>query len=98
MVNDPMRTIRVTVFDASTASRKWRHWQLWPARDQDADGKLWFATRDGSPGSIAAPAAQRPAAAVRIEQITADGKVYDAGSRALRLPARVRDLAIRLHA
>src|SRR6266849_3910335 len=31
---------------------------------------------------------------VHIEQITADGKVYDAGSRALRLPARVRDLAI----
>ena len=95
-LNDPMRTIRVTVFDASDGVAKMATIGWYgPHVTRTADGKLWFATRDGitriDPRRLPHNDLPPP---VHIEQITADGKVYDAGSRALRLPARVRDLAI----
>jgi len=69
------------------------NWQLWAARDQDRRRKLWFATREDHPDrSARLPHNDCRARAHRADH--RDGKVYDAGSRALRLPARVRDLAI----
>ena len=59
------------------------------------DGKIWFAPPDGvsfiDPRNIPFNRLPPP---VHIEQITADGKPYDT-SHGVRLPARIRDLAIR---
>ncbi len=69
-----------------------------PRVSKAPDGKIWFTHRDGvtliDPRHLPHNDLPPP---VHVEQITADGKVYDApaaGTGRLRLPARVRDLDI----
>src|SRR5208283_150113 len=65
-----------------------------PRVAKTADGKLWFTPFDGvsviDPRHLAFNQLPPP---VHIEQVTADGKSYDASS-GLRLPPRVRDVWI----
>src|SRR5882672_6231269 len=69
-----------------------------PQVSKAPDGRIWFVTLDGisvlDPRHLPFNKVPPP---VRVEQITADGKVYDvasAPSGRLRLPPVVRDLAI----
>ena len=89
--------IQVTVFDSSDGVRSLSIQQLSSPGRQDPDGKLWFLPWDGvsviDPHHLPFNKLPPP---VHIEQITADGKTYDAASERanLRLPPRIRDLAI----
>jgi ligand-binding sensor domain-containing protein/signal transduction histidine kinase len=96
---DATRTIQATVFDSSDGVRSLSggsHYS--PQIAKSSDGKLWFLPVDGvsviDPNRL--PFNQLPPS-VRIEQITADRKPYDATSDAsgrLRLPPLIRDLEI----
>jgi len=96
-VADPQRRIQATVFDNSDGVRSHAIWGATPHVAKTADGKLWFLPNDGvmvvDPYHLPSNKFPPP---VRIEQITADGKVYTpaAGSRRLRLPPLVHDLTI----
>src|SRR3984885_6749365 len=90
---DPNRTIQATVFDNSEGVRSLpSHYH--PQVAKTPDGKLWFLPWDGvsviDPRHIPFNRLPPP---VHVEQIIADGKIYDA-SKGLQLPAHVRDLAI----
>ena len=65
-----------------------------PRPSKSLDGKIWFPTVDSlsviDPRHLAYNTVPPP---VPIEQVTADGKIYDA-SQGLRLPPRVRDVSI----
>jgi len=90
-------TIECTVFDSSDGVRS----RAFPGGDnsrvtRSSDGKLWFATNDGlsvvDPRHIGFNTLPPP---VKIEQITADRKTYDAASVTNgSLPPLVRDLEI----
>ena len=91
----PKQTIQATVFDGSdgvTSHRRPAGYNALVAKS--SDGKLWFVRNVGlsviDPHHLAFNERPPP---VHIEQITADGKIYDA-TNGLRLPARLRDLSI----
>src|SRR5271157_3935214 len=92
---DPKRTIQVTVFDSSDGVRSRAlaggHSRLVA---KSPDGKIWFSPPDGvsviDPRHLPFNKLPPP---VYVQQITADGKKYDA-SPGLRLPPRIRDLTI----
>ncbi len=94
-VADPTRTIRPTTFDVADGInlvpilKGFR-----PAVTKSSDGKIWFVNGDTlsfiDPSRIGINTLPPP---VHIEQITADGKVYNT-SNGLRLPAGLRDLAV----
>jgi ligand-binding sensor domain-containing protein/signal transduction histidine kinase len=94
-VNDPKRTIQVTVFDSSDGVRSLAgsgHYS--PQVAKSVDGKLWFLPWDGA--SIIDPRHlpfNKLPPPVHIEQITADHKIYDATLQ-MRLPPLVHDLEI----
>jgi len=91
----PKQTIQVAVFDSSDGVSNHRftggYSQLVA---KSADGKLWFVQSGGvsviDPHHLPVNKLPPP---VHIEQITADDKTYDA-TNGLRLPPRVRNLAI----
>jgi signal transduction histidine kinase/ligand-binding sensor domain-containing protein len=97
--SDPKRVIQTTVFDASVGIRTVGNiGSFGPRVSKAPDGKIWFTHRDGvtliDPRHLPHNDLPPP---VHVEQITADGEVYDApaaGTGRLRLPARVRDLDI----
>jgi len=94
-VNDSKRVLQTTVFDSSDGVRSSATaGRYGPKVVKSLDGKLWFVPLDGvsiiDPRHL--PSNPLPPA-VHIEQITADGKKYDA-PRGVRLPPRVHDLAI----
>jgi signal transduction histidine kinase len=91
----PESTLRPTVFDSGDGVRSHRFRFGYSAIvTKSADGKLWFVPSGGVsvidprhlPGNKLPPPTY-------IEQVIADGETYDA-HRGLRLPPRVRDLAI----
>jgi len=94
-VVDPTHVLQTTVYDESDGVR------LAPALGgfspkvaKSPDGKIWFKTFGGV--SVIDPrhlAFNRQPPPVHIEQITADGKTYDA-THGLRLPPLVRDLTV----
>ena len=92
---NPARKISFSRFDSSDGVRT--HALLYgytPRVSKSPDGKLWYANYESA--SVIDPlrlAVNPLAPPVHIEQIIADGKIYDANS-SLRLPPRVRDLAI----
>ena len=91
---DSTRTIHATVLDAvDGVDIRSLLTTYAPVMSKSPDGKLWFAHGDGvsaiDPRHLPFNGIQPP---VHIEQVTADGKVYDA-SRAMRLPPLVRDLS-----
>ena len=96
--SDAKHAINATMFDGSDGFRS--HAMLIgysPVVKKSPDGKLWFAHNDGvsvfDPQHLPLNKLTPP---VYIQQITADGKKYDA-SLGLRLPPQVRDLYDRLH-
>lgn len=92
---DPTKTIRFTTFDSSDGVRIRALLSGYTPRvSKSADGKVWFSRLDGV--SILDPHDLRinvQPPAVRIEQVIADDKAYEA-KNGLRLPAGVRNLAI----
>src|SRR5271157_2208128 len=94
-VSDSKRSVRTTVFDSSDGVRSRAlaggHSRL---VTKSPDGKIWFSPPDGvsfiDPRHLPFNPLPPP---VYVQQITADGKKYDA-SQGLRLPPRVRNLAI----
>jgi signal transduction histidine kinase/DNA-binding NarL/FixJ family response regulator len=91
----PTQTIKMTTFDAADGIRLVPILKgLRPAVAKSSDGKIWFVNGDVvsfiDPSHIIVNTLPPP---VHIEQITADGKAYDA-RRGLRLPPLVRNLVI----
>jgi len=96
---DPERKIRTTVFDTSDGVRSHAGvYNFGPRTARTPDGRLWLLPLDGV--SVVDPrhlSWNRLAPPVHIEQITANGKVYDlsaTGKGRLRLPPRLHDLSI----
>ena len=93
--SEAKHAIHATMFDGSDGFRS--HAMLIgysPVVKKSPDGKLWFAHNDGV--SVIDPRNLRlnkVAPPVHIEQVRADGRVYDP-TAGLRLPPRVRDLSI----
>jgi len=92
---DPKRMVQVSAFDAADGIRLIeRLMGFRPFVTKSPDGKIWF--RNGEtvsffdPSRIGLNTLPPP---VHIEQITANGKTYDA-KRGLRLPPLVHDLTI----
>jgi len=93
--SNPKRVIHTTLFGEADGIRV--HALLRPFTPlvtKSPDGKIWFVHLDGvsvvDPRHLPFNPLPPP---VHIEQITADGKKYDT-ARGIRLPPRVRDLAI----
>ena len=94
-VSEAKHVIHGTLFDGSDGFKMHAMLTAYSPVVQNApDGKLWFAHHDGvsviDPHHLRLNSILPP---VHIEQITADGKTY-APAEGLRLPPRVRDLAI----
>ncbi len=94
-VSDSKRSVQTTVFDSSDGVRSRAFAGRYSRKvTKSLDGKIWFSPLDGvsviDPRHLPVNKLPPP---VHIEQITADGKTYGV-SHGLRLPARVRDLAI----
>ncbi len=94
-VSDSKRSVQLTVFDSSDGVRSRAlaggHSRLVA---KSPDGKIWFSPPDGvsfiDPRHLPFNPLPPP---VNVQQITVDGQRYDA-SQGLRLPPRVRNLAI----
>ena len=94
-VSDSKRSVRTTVFDSSdgvrTRALAGGHSRL---VTKSPDSKIWFSPPDGvsfiDPRHLPFNSLPPP---VYVQQITTDGKKHDA-SQGLRLPPRVRNLAI----
>ena len=95
-IADPNRRIATTVWDATDGVRlrSSATSEYGPRVTKSADGKLWFVTGEGiqvvDPRHLMVNEIPPP---VRIEQVTADDKTYDA-TNGLRLPPLIRNLAI----
>jgi signal transduction histidine kinase/ligand-binding sensor domain-containing protein len=94
-IADPKRSIQVTTFDATDGVRLVPILKgLRPAVTKASDGNIWFVNGDGlsfiDPSRIRTNMLPPP---VHVEQVTVDGKTYDAGQD-LRLPPHVRNLLI----
>jgi signal transduction histidine kinase/ligand-binding sensor domain-containing protein len=92
---DPKRTVQVTIFGAGDGIRLVPILKgLRPAVTKSSDGKIWFLNGDTvsfiDPADIHINTLPPP---VQIEQITVDGKAYEA-RRGLRLPPHVHYLTI----
>ena len=94
-IANPKRSIQATTFDATDGVRLVPILKgLRPAVTKASDGKIWFVNGDGvsfiDPSRIRTNTLAPP---VHVEQVTVDGKTYDAGQE-LRLPPHVRNLLI----
>jgi len=94
-VSDASHVIHGTLFDGSDGFRMHAMLTTYsPVVEKAPDGRLWFAHNDGvsviDPHNLRLNKLPPP---VHIEQITADGETY-APADGLRLPPRVRNLAI----
>ena len=90
---DPNRIVKTEIFDASDGVRLSPFpGGYTPHVTKSPDGRIWFVVYDGisiiDPHNLATNKLPPP---VHIEQVSADGKTYDAAS-GLRLPALVRNL------
>ena len=93
-IADPKRVVQVTKFDASDGVRLIPLLGFRPFVSKSSNGRIWF--RNGYTVSYIDPShlgANTVPPAVHVEQITANGKAYDA-RRGLRLPPHVHDLTI----
>ena len=97
--NDPRHVIKTAIFDLSDGVRSVGvYGSFGPHMTKSPDGRVWFASRDGvsviDPRHLPFNKLPPP---VHIEQITANGKTYDATSDtngSVRLPPLLRDLEI----
>jgi signal transduction histidine kinase/ligand-binding sensor domain-containing protein len=95
---DPARRVQITVFDTSDGVRSHSGvYNFGPRSAITPDGKLWFLPLDGvsvvDPSHLPFNKLPPP---VHIEQIIANGIVYDpaASGQRMRLPPRLHDLSI----
>ena len=91
---DLKRVVQFTSFDSSDGVRSVAIYGSYgPHVTKSPDGKIWFVQRDGvgviDPKHLHFNQLPPP---VHIEQVTADGKIYDVAS-SLRLPTLVRNVA-----
>jgi ligand-binding sensor domain-containing protein len=99
-IADPKHRIGTTVWDAADGVRlrSSAASEFAPRVAKSADGKLWFVTGDGiqvvDPRHLVVNEIPPP---VRIEQVTADDKTYDATNGLQCCHRSVRNLAYRLH-
>jgi PAS domain S-box-containing protein len=94
-IADPKRMIKPTIFDSADGIRLVAIAKgTRPRATKSSDGKVWFVNGDTvsfvDPSHTGINTLPPP---VHIEQITADGKTYDA-TRGLRLPPRVRNIVV----
>jgi signal transduction histidine kinase/ligand-binding sensor domain-containing protein len=93
-VEDPSNSVQATLFDVSDGVRTHSSVPAAQAVTKASDGRIWYVAYDGvsviDPRRIPFNKVPPP---VHIEQVTADGKTYEAAN-GLRLPARIRNLAI----
>jgi signal transduction histidine kinase/ligand-binding sensor domain-containing protein len=96
---DPKWRIQGTLFDSSDGvSNLGDEPTVGPGVAKTPDGRIWFMTTEGTslidPHHLLSNKLPPP---VRVEQITADRKTYEAGETSIghvHLPARIRDLEI----
>ena len=93
-VDDPSRLVQATLFDVSDGVRT--HSDVSAVQDvsKASDGRIWYVAYDGV--SVIDPRHfpfNKLPPPVHIEQITVDGKTYDA-KNGLLLPPHVRNVAI----
>jgi signal transduction histidine kinase/ligand-binding sensor domain-containing protein len=94
-VDDPRHVIKSMIFDNSDGvASVGVYGSYGPRVTKSSDGKIWFPTYDGvsviDPHHLPFNKLPPP---VRIDQITADRKTYDASPQ-LRLPPLVRDVEV----
>ena len=97
--SDTNRRVEITLFDAADgAIAIGAPYSYGPSVTKTPDGRIWFTGPEGvtiiDPPNLRRNEQPPP---VRIEQILADGKIYDQpgfGNGPLPLPSRVRDLEI----
>jgi signal transduction histidine kinase len=94
-IADPSSKVQLTIFDGSDGVISiGTYGGYGPHVTKSPDGRIWFIAHDAvsviDPQHLPHNKVPPP---VHIEQITADGKTYDA-SKDLRLPSLVRDLTI----
>jgi len=93
-VDDPSKVVQATLFDVSDGVRT--HSDVFAVQDvtKASDGRIWYVAYDGvnviDPRHIPFNKVPPP---VHVEQITVDGKTYDA-KNGLLLPPQVRNVAI----
>jgi signal transduction histidine kinase/ligand-binding sensor domain-containing protein len=93
-VDDPSKLVQATLLDVSDGVRTQSYVSAVQNVTKASDGRIWYVAYDGvsviDPPRVPFNKVPPP---VHIEQVTADGKTYEAAN-GLRLPARVRNLAI----
>jgi len=93
-VDDPSKSVQATLLDVSEGVRTHSYVSVVQDVTKASDGRIWYVAYDGvsviDPPHIPFNKIPPP---VHIEQVTADGKTYEA-ENGLRLPAGVRNLAI----
>ena len=93
-VDDPSRLVQATLLDVSDGVRTHSYVSAVQSVTKASDGRIWYVAYDGV--SVIDPhhfPFNKVPPPVHIEQVTADGKTYEAAN-GLRLPPLVRDLAI----
>jgi len=93
-VDDPSKLVQATLLDVSEGVRTHSYVSVVQDVTKASDGRIWYVAYDGvsviDPSHVPFNKVPPP---VHIEQVTADGKTYEA-ENGLRLPARIRNLAI----
>jgi signal transduction histidine kinase/ligand-binding sensor domain-containing protein len=93
-VDDPSKLVQATLLDVSEGVRTQSYVSVAQDVTKASDGRIWYLAYDGisviDPPHLPFNKVPPP---VRVEQVTADGKTYEAED-GLRLPARIRNLAI----
>jgi signal transduction histidine kinase/ligand-binding sensor domain-containing protein len=93
-VDDPSKLVQATLFDFSEGVRTHSNVPVVQDVTKASDGRIWYVDYDGvsviDPPHLPFNKIPPP---VHIEQVTADGKTYEA-ENGLRLPAGIRNLAI----
>jgi signal transduction histidine kinase/ligand-binding sensor domain-containing protein len=93
-VDDPSKSVQATLLDVSEGVRTHSYVSVVQDVTKASDGRIWYVAYDGvsviDPSHVPFNKVPPP---VHIEQVTADGKTYEA-ENSLRLPAGVRNLAI----
>jgi signal transduction histidine kinase/ligand-binding sensor domain-containing protein len=93
-VDDPSKLVQATLLDVSDGVRTHSYVSAVQNVTKASDGRIWYVAYDGvsviDPRQMPFNKVPPP---VHIEQVTADGKTY-AVTNGLRLPARIRNLAI----
>jgi signal transduction histidine kinase len=93
-VDDPSKLVQATLLDVSEGVRTHSYVSVVQDVTKASDGRIWYVAYDGvsviDPPHVPFNKVPPP---VHIEQVTADGKTYEA-ENGLHLPPRIRNLAI----